>query len=255
MQNTAPNMNDCPEIVVVPISELAHADEGPERGYAHVGFDDYPAHAPGRLDFEPLMLFGFGDMKPGQGFPLHRHEGIENGLLILEGQIRHEDHRGEGGVAGPGDFSMLSAGSGAEHSEFVEGDVAVKALVFWLRSDAPEAPCQFYRRRATREGCRDQWVELASGRRTRSYEALPLRNDSSVLMTVLRPGGSVDHRLEPGRNAYLIAVDGGLEVNGRGVGPGDRVMARGPGLLEVFARGAGDAQVLLIDMPAPGPGA
>lgn len=239
-------------LVIVSRDQLAHHREGPTRGYAHIGLDELPPGAPGRLDQEPLLLFAEGNMHPGEGFPLHRHEGIENLLFVLAGHLRHDDDQGQSWIAGPGDISLMSAGQGGEHAEFVEGNTPVHALVIWLRSSDPDAPCQFHRRHVDNEARRDRWVAVASDRGTHASEAVPLQADAAVFATVLSPGATVSHELSAERRAYMIAVDGGVEINGEGVRPGERVLASGPGKIECFARGgSGDVQLVLVDMAAP----
>jgi redox-sensitive bicupin YhaK (pirin superfamily) len=239
-------------IVVVARQQLAHEVDGPTRGHAHIGSEDYPPHGPGRLDYEPLLLFAEGRMRPGEGFPLHRHEGIENLIIVLDGQMRHGDLQGNSWLAAPGDAYLMSAGQGGEHSEFVEGDVEVHALVIWLRSSHPDAACRHHRRHFGPDARRDRWVDLASSDSGGESLSMPLQADATVRATVLSPGASVEHEVRPGRRAYLIAVQGGVEINGRGVGPGDRVLAPGPGRIECFARGGtGDVELVLVDMAFP----
>ena len=252
MSTAAPATDSLAPVVVVSREQLAHHPEGPTRGYAHIGVDDHPPDAPGRLDHEPLLLFAEGEMRPREGFPLHRHQGIENILVILRGRLRHGDHEGNTWVAGAGDICLMSAGEGGEHSEFVEGDAEVHALVIWLRSSRPGAPCRFHRRHIDDAARRDRWVSVACSEGRERTVSMPLQADATVLVTVLSPDATLTHELAPGRRAYLIAVDGGVEINGEGVGPGERVLARGPGTLECFARGGvGDVQLLLVDTAVP----
>jgi len=243
-------MPAAPAMTVVPRSALAFDADGPQRGYAHIGFDDYPADAPGHLRFDPLLLFGVGDMHPGEGFAMHHHEGIENLLLVLEGGLRHSDAEGNAWVSGPGDLALMSAGSGGDHAEWVEGDRPVKALVFWLRSD-DGAPCVYHRRNVARALDGERWTLVASGDPSRAADVMPLRTDAAIKLASLREGSRLEHHLPVGRRAYLMAVDGQFGVNGESVDDGARVLATGPQTLVLASGRAASTRVILIDMPAP----
>lgn len=230
---------------VVPVHALDHQTEGPTRGYAHIGFGDHPPGAPGHLDFDPLVLFAVGEMFPGEGVPMHRHENIENILLVVSGRCRHADSLGNTAVLGAGDVSLLSAGSGMEHAESVEGDEPVHALVIWLRPEVLDAePAAFVGRGEPRPS--NRLSVLASGRPQHPDEALPLRADAALLTAKLDGGASLDHVLDPGRSGYLLVLEGHVSVDGTPVGPGERALIDGSGTLELRARD--DAELYLIDV-------
>jgi len=70
-----------------------------------------------------LLLDNFGSDKPADyiaGFPWHPHRGIETITYILNGNVRHGDSLGNGGVIGPGDVQWMTAGSGIIHEEMPE---------------------------------------------------------------------------------------------------------------------------------------
>ena len=122
-------------------------------------------------------------------------------------------------------------------------------MVFWLDSSEASRDCEFYRRHVDAAEERDRWVQLASGLPDKDGRALPLRCDASVLTTRLSEGTSARHQLAKGRRGYLISIDGGIELNGRGLGPGDRALLRGPLDVELFCRADTPARLLLLDLP------
>jgi redox-sensitive bicupin YhaK (pirin superfamily) len=54
---------------------------------------------------------------------------------------------------------------------------------------------------------------LASGD-ARDVEALPIDADARLLGATLRAGDVIEHRLPPGRSAYLVTTAGRVTVNG-----------------------------------------
>jgi len=54
------------------------------------------------------------------GFPTHPHRGIETITYMKNGNFRHRDSRGGGGLLSPGCVQWMTAGSGILHSEMPE---------------------------------------------------------------------------------------------------------------------------------------
>jgi quercetin 2,3-dioxygenase len=54
------------------------------------------------------------------GFPTHPHRGIETVTYMIEGNFRHKDSRGGGGLIARGDVQWMTAGRGILHSEMPE---------------------------------------------------------------------------------------------------------------------------------------
>ncbi len=75
-----------------------------------IGSKDLP-----RLD-PFLVLDHFATKLPG-GFPDHPHRGFETVTYMLEGQIKHQDFKGNAGTLGPGDLQWMTAGKGILHAE------------------------------------------------------------------------------------------------------------------------------------------
>ena len=195
---------------VVRRAALDFQPDGPTRGYAHFDID---------FDFDPLLFFAEGRMKPGEGFEMHRHEGIENLMLVLDGQVRHRGSDGGEAIVGPDEVSLMSAGAGGEHAEHVHGDAPVRALVIWLRSQAPNAPCRFA-------------AAPAFGENLRPLD-LPLRCSATVLTSRIDAGGRVEHTV--GHRAYLAAFGGRVAVGDVELEDGDRLLVRAPGHLRIDA--------------------
>jgi len=51
------------------------------------------------------------------GFPMHPHRGIETITYLIDGNFRHRDSRGGGGLLRPGDVQWMTAGKGIQHEE------------------------------------------------------------------------------------------------------------------------------------------
>jgi hypothetical protein len=76
---------------------------------------------------------------------------------------------------------------------------------------------------------------------TRSIEG-----DAVLRTGVLSAGTTVSQKLCRQRGAYVISTDAAIDVNGHPVDTGDRLLAVGPGLINV--RALGPTEVVLLDV-------
>ena len=70
--------------------------DGTFHGRWHFSFDDY--FDPSFMSFGPLRVFNDDTLSPGAIWPLHHHQEIEVVTYCAEGEFRHADERGEGGI-------------------------------------------------------------------------------------------------------------------------------------------------------------
>lgn len=110
---------------------------------------DYPGNeqvARKRMVLEPgdwwatdpfLFLAEDWFQKPG-GFPDHPHRGIETVTLVLDGELRHADNRGNSGVLRRDDVQWMTAGSGIIHAELPHENSQVHSLQLWVNLPAAD---------------------------------------------------------------------------------------------------------------------
>lgn len=89
-----------------------------------------------------LIMDDFGSEDPEdwiKGFPMHPHRGIETISYLLEGQIKHEDSLGNGGIIGKGDVQWMTAGSGIIHEEMPEAkNKVLRGFQLWANLPASQ---------------------------------------------------------------------------------------------------------------------
>src|SRR5688572_17600143 len=73
---------------------------------------------PGYWDgFDPFLVLMEDRFHAPDGFPDHPHRGIETVTLVLDGELRHADNRGNSDVLESGDLQWMTAGGGIIHAE------------------------------------------------------------------------------------------------------------------------------------------
>lgn len=95
-----------------------------------------------------LMLDRFHSDEPGayiRGFPDHPHRGFETVTVMLDGNMRHKDSRGNQGLITGGGSQWMTAGRGIVHSEMPEQERGLMSgYQLWLNLPAQEKMCPQY---------------------------------------------------------------------------------------------------------------
>lgn len=186
----------------------------------------------------------FGTLSPGAVWPLHPHQEIEVVTYCAEGEFRHADEEGEGGVLQKGCVQHTTVGRGMWHSEINNRpDAPMRFLQMWFLPSAPGLEPSVEQRPVARAQRTDRWLPLADAE---DPGPLLLFSDAAVFSSFVRKDAVVRRPLESGRGAYLLVVEGGpVRVDGRTVAAGGAAKVSDEASLETVAEE--DAELLLVD--------
>ncbi|MEA3065046.1 MAG: quercetin 2,3-dioxygenase [Sphingomonadales bacterium] len=229
-------------IDIRPFASLGHADHGWLNARHHFSFADY--HAPARMGWGAIRVWNDDEIAARSGFPPHPHRDMEIITYVREGAITHQDSMGNKGRTAAGDVQVMSAGTGVRHAEYNLEDEKTTLFQIWVQTDRPGAEPGWGARKFPKDGRAGQFVTLASGF-DGDAEALKINAAARVLGATLKAGESADLTLDPSRHAYLVAVGGAIEVNGRRAEPRDGVAVTGEDSLAI--RALQEAEIVLVD--------
>jgi redox-sensitive bicupin YhaK (pirin superfamily) len=182
---------------------------------------------------------------PGSGFPLHRHQDVEILTYVRQGAVTHEDTLGNRDTVRAGDVQAMSAGSGIRHAEFNFEEQPTMLYQIWLEPRTPGGAPGWRTRRFPREDRDGQLSVLASGDAT-DVAALPINADARLLGGVLRAGATIEHRLRPGWQAYLVSTTGRARINGVQLEARDGAAVRNESVLAIAAQD--DTEIVLLEL-------
>ena len=223
-------------------SDRGHFDHGWLNTYHTFSFADY--HDPRFMGFRALRVINDDRVAPGLGFGEHRHRDMEIVSYVLDGVLAHRDSMGNSGVIRPGDVQRMSAGTGVQHSEFNGSQTdPVHFLQIWILPETPGSPPGYEQKtfpRQTRRG-KLRLVGSPDGREG----SLTVGQDVAIYASVLEPGEEVQHRLAPGRHAWLQVAEGSLDLNGHLLGEGDGAAVTDEDELDIAGKGS---EFLLFDL-------
>jgi len=221
--------------------------------YWHFSFDHY--YDPANVQFGPLRVFNDDVVQPAGGFPMHSHREMEIVTWVLEGELEHRDSMGNTGRIGPGEVQRMSAGTGVRHSEYnASKEKPLRLVQLWvLPAQAGLAP-SWEQKTFSREARAGKLLAVAvpktEGRQdaAETNGAVTIHQNATIYAALLRPGDAVEHKLAPGRRAYLFVADGELKLNGKVLGAGDQARVTDEPKLQLAGAGK-DADLLLLDLP------
>src|SRR6201995_5123740 len=192
--------------------DRGHADHGWLNTRFTFSFADY--FDPEHVQFRTLRVMNDDRIAGGGGFPTHPHKDMEIVTYVLEGALEHRDSMGNGSVIKPGDVQYMSAGTGVAHSEFnASKDKSVHLYQIWMYPDKQGYKPAYDQKHFFDDEKRGKLRLLASpdGR----DGSVKIRQNNELYATLLGPGESVKHELQPDRHAYVQVTKGNVTLNGQ----------------------------------------
>ncbi len=219
-------------------------ENGTFLGRWHFSFDQY--RDPQFMHFGTLRVFNDDTLSPGAVWPLHPHHDIEVVTYCAEGEFRHADERGQGGILKKGWVQHTTVGSGMWHSEINNRpDEPMRFIQMWF---APRA-----------HGLTPSVEQKAVDKKERTNRLLPLVSnddpsslriaaDAKVYSCFLQKGKTVTHSFKEVYGGYLYLVEGGpLSATGQTLHPLDAALIRQEP--ELFLQARDNTELLLVVVP------
>ncbi|KAG7349570.1 pirin-like protein [Nitzschia inconspicua] len=231
----------------------------------HFSFAEYNNHR--NSHFGILRVMNDDLVQPHRGFGTHPHRNMEIITYIVHGELAHEDSMGNGESLGRGSIQFMTAGTGITHSEFNHGDEPLRFIQTWIvpRQSGLKPSYGSYNAGQDCDGKKNILQHLASDvDRTDIETPVKIAQDVNCYAAELEMNKSTRVELGEKRQAYMLCVEGELEVNGTTLKKHDAMEIHGgedKTSLEIKATGVEEtengnvAHFLMFDMPfVPGSG-
>lgn len=211
----------------------------------HFSFAGY--YNPQNINFGILRVVNDDLVEPGTGFDTHPHENMEIISYVIDGALTHADSMGNERTLTRGQVQYMSAGKGVTHSEHNKGYRMLRFLQIWIIPDQ-KGYTPSYGDVAFDFGERvDRWLSIATyGDNPRSGAPIHLHADANIYATMLSAGKSLQFKVDPGRQAYLVLMEGAAQV-------GDVFLEARDALEiaeeDITLQAMRDAHALVIEMP------
>jgi len=216
-------------------------------------------------NFGVLRVMNDDLVQPKRGFGTHPHRNMEIITYIVEGKLTHKDSMGSEEALGRGSIQFMTAGTGVKHSEVNHGDKPLRFIQTWIVPSHNDLKPNYGSYAALECGSerKNKLHHLVSSvENTSANTPVKINQDVDAYSSELDLGSKVVLELPPKRQAYLLCIEGEVNVNGQILKKYDACEITGNGgVIEIEATGSEEtesgqvAHILAFAMEAvPGSG-
>lgn len=175
------------------------------------------------------------------GFGTHPHDNMEILTCVLEGTISHKDSMGNERHISAGEWQLMSAGTGVQHSEINQGDIPVHMLQIWIHPDIRNAEPNYQQIQCDPKLQPNQWHVIAG---PNSDAAMHIRQQAEVKTAFIQATHSLAVKSTQKLN-YVHVISGELEIAGEILKAGDALAFAEETEIKALA----DSQLIWFDLP------
>lgn len=189
---------------------MGKSDLGWLQSIFHFSFADY--QNPNNINFGVLRVLNDDIILPGEGFDLHPHKDMEIISYVVDGSLSHGDSMGNERTLTRGQVQYMSAGTGVFHREHNYGDKDLRLLQMWIFPDKRDYTPDYGDYKFTLEDRHNKWLLVASSKN--SDAPIKINQDANIYVIELDKGKEVNFDIKPGRQGYLVQIEGNATING-----------------------------------------
>ena len=177
-------------------------------------------HNPKYMGVSVLRVINDDKIDAHKGFGTHPHDNMEILTCVLDGTISHKDSMGNAGGISAGEWQLMSAGTGIQHSEVNDGDTPVHLLQIWIHPDIRNAEPMYQQIKLDPKDQPNQWHLIAG---PNDNAPMHIRQQAEVKTAVLEQGLSLDVKATQVLN-YIHVIRGEILIGEHVVKAGDALL-------------------------------
>uniref|UniRef100_A0A7S4KAJ6 Pirin N-terminal domain-containing protein n=1 Tax=Guillardia theta TaxID=55529 RepID=A0A7S4KAJ6_GUITH len=221
----------------------------------HFSFAEYSNSK--NSNFGVLRVMNDDLVQPQRGFGAHPHREMEICTYVVEGELTHQDSMGTKETLGRGSIQFMTAGTGVEHSEHnLHPTNPLRFIQMWIVPSRRGLKPNYGSMSGKDVDMKDKWSHLVSDVNAPAKTPVKINQDVNMFASELSGGKTVDLTLEKGRQAYLLCMEGKVQVTSSTVNESlqrhDAAEVVGPATLKLEADQAGGAHLLYVEMAGTG---
>ena len=171
--------------------------------------------------FGPLTALDDSLIRPHTGFNTHPDKNEVLLYYIANGELTHGDSLNNHSVLRRGEALCLHTGTGLRHSELNQSSAPLRLVRMAFSPARPGGAPNYGEQRFLWENRVNRWLLLACAAPEPDSGPLFLSADANVYAADLTCEARLAFPIEPGRQVYLLVVEGAAEVNGIVLEDGD----------------------------------
>lgn len=223
--------------------DRGHVEHGWLDAWHSFSFSSY--HDPRWMGFGSLRVINEDRIVPTAGFPPHGHRDMEIITYVLDGELKHRDSTGSGGILRHGDLQVMSAGRGITHSEANPSThTPLHLLQIWIEPATLGTPPAYAQQALDPVALRAGFTTVVGPRG--STAPFTIEQDARLQIAWPAAGAELQRSLDPARRYYLHLARGRVRVGTRLLNDGDALLIEAESELAIAV--AADSELLLFDL-------
>ena len=226
----------------------AYLHRSEDRGHVKMGWLDTKHsfsfgswYNPKYMGVSVLRVINDDSIAAHNGFGTHPHDNMEILTCVLNGTISHRDSMGNERHISAGEWQLMSAGTGVQHSEINNGDEEVHMLQIWIQPNVRDAEPTYQQIQRDPNTAPNQWHLIVG---PNDNAPMHIRQQAEVKAAVLETG----HRLEVTATQavnYVHVIRGEITIGEQTVKAGDALLFADNAVIEAKE----DSQFIWFDLP------
>ncbi|UIP24465.1 pirin family protein [Acinetobacter towneri] len=226
----------------------AYLHRSEDRGHVKMGWLDTKHsfsfgnwYNPKYMGVSALRVINDDRIAAHNGFGTHPHDNMEILTCVLSGTISHRDSMGNERHITAGEWQLMSAGTGVQHSEINNGDEEVHMLQIWIQPNVRDAEPTYQQIQRDPNTAPNQWHLIVG---PNDNAPMHIRQQAEVKAAVLETG----HRLEVTATQavnYVHVIHGEITIGEQTVKAGDALLFAEDAVIEAKE----DSQFIWFDLP------
>ena len=169
------------------------------------------------MGISALRVINDDRVAPDAGFQTHGHRDMEIISYVLQGEIAHKDSEGNVAILPPGEFQLMSAGSGIRHSEFNPSPTKdLHFLQIWIQPNVYGQKPGYQQK----DFGQDHGLTLVASPDGKDG-SMVIKQDALLYQLILEADKDVRLAASTSRNYYVHVIEGELKIENQIVKPGD----------------------------------
>eukprot|EP01039_Chlorochromonas_danica_P009187 gene9187-10146_t len=181
----------------------------------HFSFAEYTN--PRNLQFGVLRVMNDDLVQPNRGFGRHPHRDMEICTYVVQGDLTHQDSMGSKETLSRGSVQYMSAGRGVQHSEHnLHPTNPLRFIQIWIQPRQKGLTPRYGGYPGREQERLNRWAHLVGdiSNPSSSSAGVQIHQDANLYVTEVEQGQEVSFSLEANRQAYLVCLEGEVEVSG-----------------------------------------
>ncbi|WP_372404300.1 pirin family protein [Acinetobacter piscicola] len=195
-----------------------------DRGHAQIGWLDSKHsfsfgswYNPKYMGVGSLRVINDDTIAAHNGFGTHPHDNMEILTCVLQGTISHKDTMGNERHIHAGEWQLMSAGTGVQHSEINNGDTPVHMLQIWVIPNVRDAEPNYQQVERDPKKSPNEWLLIAG---PHDDALMHIRQDAEIKAAYLEKGHSLPVKATQKFN-YVHVIEGEIDIAGQLIKAGD----------------------------------